>query len=159
MIGIAAVNRLGGIGLNNKLPWPKVSDDLKFFKEITLNKNIIVGNTTYKHLPKLPNRYIKILTQDKNLVGTVGDNFEYFDLLQFEDLNHFLIWSEDDIVCGGAMVYNLLMPLCNEFYLTFINDDTVCDTYFPMEVFNKTFKNSELIKEIDGGHKIIKYSR
>ena len=46
-----------GIGKNNLLPW-KIKDELKIFKEKTLNSIIIVGRKTVESLPYLKDRTI-----------------------------------------------------------------------------------------------------
>ena len=55
---IIACDPKGGIGYQNKLPWSKIEGDLPRFKELTTNKNIVMGRTTWESLPKkpLPNR-------------------------------------------------------------------------------------------------------
>ena len=50
---IWAQEKDGGIGINNSLPW-HISEDLKNFKKITLNKPIIMGRKTWDSLPFKP---------------------------------------------------------------------------------------------------------
>ena len=77
---IAVDDKNYGVGKDGKLNWAvNVPEDLQFFKETTTGKNIVVGHNTFKHLPKLKNRYVmclsktlirinhKIFTQKKNL--------------------------------------------------------------------------------------------
>ena len=53
---IAAVGLNNELGINNDLIW-HIPEDLKFFKENTLNKHIVMGMNTYLSLPrKLLNR-------------------------------------------------------------------------------------------------------
>ena len=64
---ILAVDENGGIGLKNKLPW-YISDELKIFKEKTLNKIVIVGRKTLEELPILNDRSIFCVSKNfKNL--------------------------------------------------------------------------------------------
>ena len=54
------------IGFNNKLPW-KLSNDLKNFKNLTLNNTIIIGRKTFESINKnLKKRKIIILSKNKN---------------------------------------------------------------------------------------------
>jgi dihydrofolate reductase len=56
---ILASTNTGGIGLNGTLPWPKHSEDLKWFKEHTSNQIVVMGRKTWDDpmMPKpLPNR-------------------------------------------------------------------------------------------------------
>lgn len=49
---------------NGTLPWRNIGEDMAFFKQITLNTNIVMGRKTYESLPNgsLPSRKNYILT-------------------------------------------------------------------------------------------------
>ena len=50
-----------GIGIRGSLPW-HLKDELKLFKQNTLYKHILMGQTTYDNLPrKLVDRYITVV--------------------------------------------------------------------------------------------------
>ncbi|WP_197469813.1 dihydrofolate reductase, partial [Oleiphilus sp. HI0117] len=54
MIVAMAENRV--IGINNKLPW-YLPNDLKYFKQVTMGKPILMGRKTYESIGKpLPGR-------------------------------------------------------------------------------------------------------
>ena len=54
------------IGNNNKLPW-NIPEDLKWFKENTLGKPIVMGRKTHESIGKpLPGRTNIILSRDPN---------------------------------------------------------------------------------------------
>lgn len=158
MIGIIAIAEDGGIGYENKLPWPKIKEDLAFFKEITLNKNIIVGYNTFKGLPPLKDRYIKVLC--KNLGSKIEkfDGGEYFDISYFS-VKEFIQYTKDDILCGGAKTYYGLLDFCEGCYVTEVKGVYKCDTYFDIDQSDLFRENKKLIKEIDGGHRIYYYYR
>ena len=62
---IAAIGKNNELGKNNDLIW-KIPEDLKFFKEQTLNKPIVMGKNTLDSLPGLlPNRLHLVLTHQK----------------------------------------------------------------------------------------------
>ena len=68
---IVAIAENDVIGGDNKLLW-HLSEDLKRFKEITMNKTIIMGRKTFESLPKvLPGRKHIVLTRDRTY--TVDD--------------------------------------------------------------------------------------
>ncbi|MBZ2279867.1 MAG: dihydrofolate reductase, partial [Buchnera aphidicola] len=48
---IAAISKNLVIGKNNKIPW-YISEDLKWFKKNTINKNIIMGRMTWQSIGK-----------------------------------------------------------------------------------------------------------
>ena len=62
---IIAINELGFIGLDNKLPW-NCPEDLKHFKKLTNNCIVIMGSKTFESLKCKPltNRYNIVLTSE-----------------------------------------------------------------------------------------------
>ena len=63
IVAIAANNLIGG---DNKLLW-HISEDLKRFKEITMDNTIIMGRKTFESLPGiLPGRKHIVITRDQN---------------------------------------------------------------------------------------------
>ena len=60
---ILAVEKNGGLGLTNKLPW-YLKDELKIFKEKTKDSLLIVGRKTLEDLPKLEDRQIFCLSKE-----------------------------------------------------------------------------------------------
>ena len=124
---IVAVSNDYGIGKNNGLLF-NLPSDLKYFKAKTLNKVVVMGKKTFLSLPKrpLPNRTNIVLTSDKNFTaqGTiiVHDLNELFVELEKYD-------SDDVFVCGGAQIYNSLMPYCKTAFVTFVNDSAPADTH------------------------------
>lgn len=128
----------GVIGANNTLPW-HLPEDLKFFKEKTLRKTLLMGRKTFESLPKLlPGRKTIILsTQSLNVPGArVIPSFEtVFDLALEDEL-----W-----VCGGAQVYALALPYCQELYLTRVKQSPAGDTYFP--AFQPPFELVETLQD------------
>lgn len=68
---IAVADKNWGIGKDNKLLC-HLPGDLKYFKEKTLGKTIVMGRKTLESLPggkPLPGRKTIILTRDKTLVN------------------------------------------------------------------------------------------
>ena len=62
LIIIAAIGKNNELGLNNNLIW-HLPGDMKFFKENTMNKNIVMGLNTFKSLPGLlKNRHHIVVT-------------------------------------------------------------------------------------------------
>lgn len=63
--GIFAVDHWGGMGLNGTLPWPLHREDMKYFKDHTVNNIVIMGRKTWDDpaMPKpLPNRVCYVVT-------------------------------------------------------------------------------------------------
>ena len=129
---IVAHDKNNGIGFENKLPWNHICD-LRYFSKLTkgFNNNncIIMGKNTYLSIGRpLPNRKNIVLSttlQDDNI--TIFPTLEL--LLEYLNNNVF-----DDIwVIGGLQIYNLFLSekLINELFVTYINKEYQCDTYFP----------------------------
>jgi len=129
---IVALDKNNGIGFENKLPWNHKCD-LKYFSKLTKGSNnnncIIMGKNTYLSIGRpLPNRNNIVLSTTLN-----DDNITIFHSLDLllEYLNNHAF---DDIwVIGGLQIYNLFLSkkLINELFVTFINKEYYCDTYFP----------------------------
>ena len=99
-----------GIGLNQEMPWHndvKVKEDLQFFREKTIGKNIVFGNNTYKGLIKnnikLDKRNILVLSQ-----STQGKQYYTLDEL-IQVINNIETKLLDGvIICGGKELYELI---------------------------------------------------
>src|ERR1700722_15408097 len=62
---IVAASQNDVIGVNNDLPWD-IPEDMKFFREKTRNKAIIMGRKTFESVGHpLPNRLSVIVTRQK----------------------------------------------------------------------------------------------
>ena len=68
---IAAVDKNWAIGRNNKL-LVSIPDDMKFFRQETMGKVVVMGRKTLESFPNglpLKNRTNVVLTSDKKLSG------------------------------------------------------------------------------------------
>lgn len=115
-----------GIGIKGGLPW-HIKEELQLFKANTLNKNIVMGQTTYDKLPrKLENRIITVVSNDPN--------YSKDDVKVTHDLIAFLKEHENDeteyIVCGGASIYAQSYPYAKKAYVSFIKKEYEVDTKF-----------------------------
>lgn len=110
---IAAVSSNGVIGVDGTLPF-YYPEDLKHFKQCTLNCTVIMGRKTYQSIGKpLPNRRNIVLTSQ------FIDNVETAKSLE-EALNR---CSQDNVwIIGGESVYREGMKYADEIYLTQIPD-------------------------------------
>ena len=135
---IVAKAKNNTIGKDNKLLW-NISDDLKRFKELTTNHNIIMGRKTFESLGGiLPNRKHIIFSQNPDF-KIENENVEIVhSMLQIQQ---YIEDEEENFVIGGAMIYNLLMPYVTKMYVTEIEKDFEGDTFFPKI-------NSEVWEEI-----------
>ena len=138
---IAAVGKNRELGKDNDLIW-HLKEDLKYFKEITNNNTIIMGRKCFESLPGLlPNRKNLILTNNKDYIvngALIMHNIE-------EVLEYVKNTDETCFIIGGAKIYEIFLPYCNNLYLTEIDDEKDADVYFPK--FDKNMYNSEIVEE------------
>lgn len=140
---IAAMSFNRVIGVNNQLPWD-IPEDLKFFKDKTKNKIVIMGRKTFESLNSkpLPYRFNIVITRNKNLkvAGvTVVDSIVSALKIAETKINE---WGEEIFVIGGAEIYKLALPYTDRIYLTEIQKEFKGDVKFP-EFDKKIFKMTE----------------
>ena len=151
-----ASNRV--IGKNQTLPWPSIKEDFKWFKEFTMGKILIVGNITFSSLPALRNRNLIVLTRliYPDIYDVINNMaFCYRDAQNIVNLDG--THKGQLVVIGGGKTYEFFMPYITEFYVTHVNGEYEGDTYMP--AFEHLFDKQEVIREFDGGHKVIRYSK
>lgn len=126
---IVAVDALFCIGKDGKLPF-KQSTDLKHVKELTSGNIIVLGNETFKEIGVLPNREMRVITKDPNLVSK-HKNVKYYT-----EYKRALYKADNDFreifIFGGEAIYHLYFPYVTDLYITFV--DTVVedgDRFFP----------------------------
>lgn len=131
---IVAVSENGIIGNKGKLPW-HLPKDLKYFKDTTKGKIVIMGRKNYESIPEkyrpLPNRTNVVLTRNKDYEAE-GCEIRHN---VFAALDEF-IWDNDDIfIIGGSEIYKQAFKYTNKVYLTRIHSEVEGDVV--LEGFNK----------------------
>ena len=137
---IAAVGKNNEIGKNNDLIW-HIKEDLQNFKNLTMNKYIVMGANTYASLPKrLEGRKYIVLSKHLEKIenGLVFNNFD--NLLEFVNKQ-----NEEVMIIGGFSIYKLFILYADRLYLTEIDDAKDADTYFPD--FDKSKYKYNILKE------------
>ena len=148
---IAAIGKNRELGLNNDLIW-KIPEDLKFFKDNTMGKYIVMGFNTYKSLPKrLSDRKYIVLTS-KNVI--LDDDI--IAVHNIDELIDFIKTIDEEVmVIGGVSLYSQMMVYADKMILTEIDDESRADVYFPLFLMN------EWNRELLGNYKYndIEYNR
>lgn len=127
---IVAVDKNWAIGKDNEL-LVSIPADMKFFRETTMNKVVVMGRKTLESFPggqPLKKRTNIVLTKNQNYHvegGTVVHNIE--ELL--EELKKYN--SEDIYVIGGDSIYHQMLPYCDTAHITKIDHAYEADSYFP----------------------------
>eukprot|EP00171_Calliarthron_tuberculosum_P006821 IDg6821t1 len=138
---VAACGSSRGIGMNGVLPWPKLSADLKNFKELTKGSPIIMGSATYQSLPHsvkpLPGRLNIVLSTRSRAQLKIPDSVLIagsFDaaatLLEARGLRNVF-------VVGGESVYKQALERpewSQRVHYTHIDAELPCDRFFPLEL-------------------------
>ena len=158
---IVAIAENDVIGGDNKLLW-HLSEDLKRFKQITLNKTIIMGRKTFESLPGvLPNRKHIILTRDKNY-SVDNVNVEVIHSTD-EIINKYKNSSVEVFIIGGGEIYKEMLPYADKLYLTEVFKDFEGDTSFPQvdeNIWAVDYSSDILTNAKDGiEYKFINYIR
>lgn len=132
LVAAMAANRV--IGKDNKLVW-SLPKDMKFFKDTTKGKIIVMGRKTFDSLPKfLPNRYHIVISRQQK----ISDNPLLIYVQNTSDAlkiaNKLIIskeWPSEIMVIGGAEIYSLFLETAHRIYLTKIDKSFDGDSYFP----------------------------
>lgn len=134
--------------------------DLDFFKNMTENNVVIMGNNTYKTLKgKLSNRINIVLTKEK-----------YKDVLCFDNMLSLLLFIfnnkyDNVFIIGGSITYIqfLELKIVKNIYLTKINNTVYkCDQIFNINNYKKEFvleseQNKFDIDEIHNSNKVLTF--
>lgn len=129
MKAIVAVDLNWGIGYKGNLLL-RIPEDMKFFKEMTLGKVVIMGRETFESLPgkePLKDR-INIVLSRKECYG--DDKMTICHSLAEVLREAEKYRTEDVIVIGGESVYTQLLPFCAEAYITKIENKYTADKFF-----------------------------
>lgn len=119
------------IGRDNKLPW-QLPDELKYFKEQTLGKPVIMGRMTFESMPShLPNRLNIVLTRTKQRLHNVMVAHSLEEALGIGKHHCKAKQIEECFVIGGTSVYTETLPLADRLYATTVNAEVQGDAYFP----------------------------
>lgn len=128
MKAIVAVDTKWGIGKKNDLLFI-LPADMKYFRETTLNKVVVMGSNTLKSFPggkPLKNRTNIVLFPG----GEKRDDCLVVDSL--EELKQVLQnYNSDDVfIIGGAMFYKTMLPYCSEVLVTKVDADGGAEVFY-----------------------------
>ncbi|TFH75383.1 dihydrofolate reductase [Gammaproteobacteria bacterium LSUCC0112] len=129
---IWAMSRNRVIGRNNALPW-YLPEDLKYFKQVTMGKPIIMGRKTYESIGRpLPGRTNIVISRQPDLHIDGVKVLDSLDAAIRYAENICLINGVDEaVVMGGAEIYALALPRADRLYMTQVHAEVHGDAYFP----------------------------
>ena len=115
------------IGINNTLPW-KLPADMKWFRQNTLGKPIVMGRKTFESFGSkpLPQRLNIIVSSDSTYQAEGASVTNTIDaaLQAVGDV-------EEVMIIGGASLYEQTLPLAQRLYMTIVHANLQGDAWFP----------------------------
>ena len=159
---ILATDSDGCIGKANTIPW-HLPEDLKYFKELTLNQIVIMGHNTFKSLPNGPLKHrINIVISSQNYliydnVNVIVTNMnKVFDIIKSIELITSTTSTANNtnkkvFIIGGSQIYDLFINYCSKVHITTLVDYHVYgDVYFNkslLDNFNMHSKSDILVSK------------
>lgn len=114
------------IGFENKMPW-HLPGDLKYFKEQTMGKPVIMGRKTFESIGKpLPGR--------RNIVISRNPAYQHEGIevvTSLEEALSLVHGVPEVMIIGGEQIFRMALPLADRLYITKIEHSFEGDTYFP----------------------------
>ena len=124
LIAAMDVNRV--IGQDGRIPW-HLPDDMKWFREQTLGKPVIMGRKTFESIGRpLPGR--------TNIILTRSADFHAEGVLVAHSLEQALDFAsaeEEVMIIGGSTIYELALPRADRLYMTYVENAGEGDAWFP----------------------------
>lgn len=152
MKAIVHADKNWGIGRGNALMF-RLPADMKFFRETTTGNTVVMGGNTLRSFPggaPLRNRTNIVLSaslperDDCIVVRTPAGLFAAIAAARGEVY-----------VIGGASIYKMLLPYCEEALVTRVYAEGGADTFFPDLDADKNFTLADEGREVKtGGYKI-----
>ncbi|MCB9025886.1 MAG: dihydrofolate reductase [Bdellovibrionaceae bacterium] len=128
---IVAASENGTIGVEGTLPWD-IPEDMKFFREKTKGKAIIMGRKTFESVGHpLPKRLNVVITRQADykaegavIVSTIEEAIEVCK-------KETSTYGDEVFIIGGGEIYRQSMDLVNKIYLTRIHKEYSGDAKYP----------------------------
>ncbi len=151
---IVAMDEKNGIGYQNTLLW-HLPKDLKWFKEQTNNKIIVMGKNCYLDIisytkgKPLPNR-INVILSNSLKPSDVQPGFLIFK--DKESLLEYFNYEKEIFIVGGGQIYNQFIDAADELIITHVHKIFLADVFFPQidySNFIKIFEQQETENNIN----------
>ena len=166
------------VGDSNKLPW-KCPEEMKFFKETTMDSTVIMGYNTAKSLnfKPLPGRY-NLVVADQSRFKADDPIFDSdINVISFENLNCILNeippwdkYHKDStiFIIGGANLYSYILemhfPKIENIFMSiideqFINTEIKDPVYFTPPMWKMLSNRFETIVDVPNKFRVLQYER
>lgn len=158
---ILAIADNGCIGKDNSLPWPRISEDMKWFKTHTTDKIVLMGSKTWYSLPKkpLPNRVNVVASSKLPSTFRDGDLGAEPEMVVNGSAEEMIAkiqarWPDQQelMIIGGAEIYKLFRPLADRMYVTRIGKAFDGDCFLNIDLAEVEFEEPffEHLTKTDG---------
>ena len=160
IILVAAMSENRAIGLNGKLPWGNLPDDLAHVYNIIKNKKTVMGKKSYDTPDRIASSAGNVVVSKlQNIV--LEPNFEYANSLAaaLEKLK----LETEIIVLGGAQIFEQVIDRADTIYLTLVQGIFSGDAFFPKIDLNLFELKDTIFHSMDTQHafsfKFLRYER
>lgn len=140
---ILAISDNNAIGMNNFLPWPRLTDDMQWFRKNTEGQIVIMGKNTWDSLgihKPLKNRINFVVSSKMNSlddVRIIKENINE-EIQQIEKSYP----NKEIFIMGGKKLYEKTWSIVDRFYITRIRNAYSGDTFLDIDII---LENSKLI--------------
>lgn len=125
---IVAVAQNGVIGRDGGLPW-RLSNDLRYFKSVTMGKPVIMGRKTYQSIGRpLPGRPNIVVSRNPDFSA---NGVDVQASLPGAVRHAATLPGDEAMIIGGAALYDEALSHANRIYLTEVHADVTGDVRFP----------------------------
>ena len=131
---VVAIGENGAIGRGGDLPW-KLSTDLRYFRNVTLRKPIIMGRRTFESFPRaLDQRLNIVLSRDPAYLApgaiVVPSLDAALDTARSAALQAGVV---EIMIVGGDDVFREVLPKASRIYLTEVHASPDGDVWFTLD--------------------------
>jgi dihydrofolate reductase len=132
-----AAGRGGEIGQGGTLPWPKLPDDIRYFRLVTRDAGVVLmGRRTWETLPAQPLPHRLNIVLSRRWPGFEGYDRRIGCHIYRSDTDN---WAErigsryeEIVIIGGRTLYELFWPRLDRLYLTAVAGDfSAADVVMP----------------------------
>lgn len=140
---IVSVDENGGIGYKNGIPWPRIQEEIIWYKSVVKTQTVVMGPGTWKTVQgpiKDSTNYV-VTQQDISNFPGVFDCYNYKqhsipDIIDAIDFRH---PSNDVVIIGGKDLFDAAYKYCDNLYITRILGKYKCDTYIDIDEYTENY--------------------
>jgi len=149
---IAAVSRNGVIGKDNQIPF-SYSEDMKHFKERTINSTVIMGRKTYESIGRILPKRNNVIISSKIYSEVMSYCTLKSALININDLDD-NIW-----LIGGSLIYEEGMLYCDKIILTITPDFIEGENLIKFPWINPTQFSITSVSSLGEVLQVVEYTR